>query len=719
MQSNDEFFVSRCLQGDGAAFACLVSKYEKMVHAYAYHKVGNYQEAEDITQEVFIKAYKKLGQLKFPHKFQSWLYTIVSNECKMWFRKHSKKRCQEVSFQDVSADELNCLATPSSGDEEMMKVTVRKAMETLPADSQLALSLFYMGDFSIKEVASFMGISPTYVKVKLHRARKRLGGKLEKMLGRQLEQKKLRPGFTFTLVDAIRNMPTPSAPKPSSIRSAPLPISIGVALLIGIIGFGISSGIDVSQDMPVIKSVQTPFPVSLASIRDAGEQRIVALQKQQNEEIKSARESSLRYGNEKREKMVEPIRTEKRIVAVRVVDNQQRPIQGAVIRLGSLRPVKPHDIGSYSAQTRTDSLEFMTDAAGIAQVEYPRYVFERVETGEISFSISHPDYADMIDGFYKIDSSEKPIVMSLGAELVTMALLDGVPIRGFLVDVWIASRYTTLTCGGGVIRGIKEGSCTIHFSYTDPTGREYYSAVEKLELTDGMSYQIELPLEPALSLNGILDPSTPRPIKNGQVKVNMINETKEGLEDSSKAARVWRPFVADVNPDGSFLFPQLPRKYGQIIAICDGFVSKIDRSKSRRSFQNQHFNLQSDGQEIVVAMEPTATFSGRVVDVKGQAIKGAKVDFLPNVFWDVGSEIFMDRHYSATTDAKGEFSVTNLPGYGIEAYTVQSTDYELPIQTVKNRPPRRRCEVKLSPGKEIYEVIQVIPKGQTQIEASR
>jgi len=172
-------------------------------------------------------------------------------------------------------------------------------METLPADSQLALSLFYMGDKSIKEVASFMGISPTYVKVKLHRARKRLGEKLEKMLGRQLEQKKLRPGFTFTLVDAIRNMPTPSAPKPSSIRNVPLPISIGVALLIGIIGFGISSGIDVSQDMPGIKSVQTPFPVSLAPIRDASEQRIVALQKKQNEEIKSARKSSLRYGNDK------------------------------------------------------------------------------------------------------------------------------------------------------------------------------------------------------------------------------------------------------------------------------------------------------------------------------------------------------------------------------------------------------------------------------------
>ena len=64
MRLDDEIFVTRCLEGDQAAFTCLVSKYKEMVHAYAYYKVGNYQEAEDITQEVFIKAYKKLKQLR-------------------------------------------------------------------------------------------------------------------------------------------------------------------------------------------------------------------------------------------------------------------------------------------------------------------------------------------------------------------------------------------------------------------------------------------------------------------------------------------------------------------------------------------------------------------------------------------------------------------------------------------------------------------------------
>jgi RNA polymerase sigma factor (sigma-70 family) len=106
LRSDDETLVNRCLEGDQPAFAFLVNKYKEVVHAYAYRKVGDYQQAEDITQEVFIKAYRKLAQLKWPHRFQSWLYAITSNECKMWLRMHSKEREQEVSWEDVPVDNL-------------------------------------------------------------------------------------------------------------------------------------------------------------------------------------------------------------------------------------------------------------------------------------------------------------------------------------------------------------------------------------------------------------------------------------------------------------------------------------------------------------------------------------------------------------------------------------------------------------------------------------
>ena len=260
MRLDDELFVNRCLQGDQAAFTCLVSKYKEMVHAYAYYKVGDYQEAQDIAQEVFIKAYSRLGQLKWPHRFQSWLYSIVANECKMWLRKRSKEREQEVPLEDVPAGELSRLAMRPHDDEDIEE-TVTVAMKALPADNQLALSLYYMSNLSIKEIAYFLGTSPGNVKVKLHRARKQLGERLEDMLGKQLGKKKLRSGFIITVVDSIRNMPIPSLPKPRPIRWAPIPISIGLALLIGIIGYGVSSGKDISPDMPALKPAT--FEVSL------------------------------------------------------------------------------------------------------------------------------------------------------------------------------------------------------------------------------------------------------------------------------------------------------------------------------------------------------------------------------------------------------------------------------------------------------------------------
>ena len=268
VQSDDEIIVTRCLEGDQAAFAFLVNKYKGAVHAYAYLRVPDYQDAQDITQEVFIKAYRKLAQLKWPHRFQSWLYTIAANECKLWLRSHSKEREQEVPLEDVPAENLDELAVRNHSDEDI-ELTVRSAMETLPDNSQLALSLYYMSDLSTKEVAGFMGISPNHVGVILHRARKQLGERLEKMIGKQLKKEKLKAGFIFKVADSIRDMPIPSLPKPRPIRWAPIPISIGLALLIGIIGYGVSSGRDISPDMPILK--QETFAVSL--LPDVDEQR--------------------------------------------------------------------------------------------------------------------------------------------------------------------------------------------------------------------------------------------------------------------------------------------------------------------------------------------------------------------------------------------------------------------------------------------------------------
>jgi RNA polymerase sigma-70 factor (ECF subfamily) len=84
---DDETLVHHCLAGDKSAFGFLVHKYKDLVHVYACQKVWNYADAEDITQEVFIRAYRNLAKLRYPHNFRSWLYTIASNECKRFLSR--------------------------------------------------------------------------------------------------------------------------------------------------------------------------------------------------------------------------------------------------------------------------------------------------------------------------------------------------------------------------------------------------------------------------------------------------------------------------------------------------------------------------------------------------------------------------------------------------------------------------------------------------------
>ena len=108
MYSADEKLVSQTLAGDRDAFGVLMHKYQEMVYAYAFQKVRNVADAQDITQEVFLQAYRHLYQLRHPHLFRSWLYTIMSNECKRWLARCHEKAPNEVVLEEA-ADETSLI----------------------------------------------------------------------------------------------------------------------------------------------------------------------------------------------------------------------------------------------------------------------------------------------------------------------------------------------------------------------------------------------------------------------------------------------------------------------------------------------------------------------------------------------------------------------------------------------------------------------------------
>ena len=209
MYSADEKLVSQTLTGDREAFGVLVHKYQDMVYTYAFQKVRNEADAQDITQEVFIRAYRRLFKLRHPHLFRTWLYTIMSNECKRWMERVMKKRKREIILEEAAEDALK-IEPPHAAPVEGWQVDLEQAMSMLPDENRVAVSMFYMGNCSLKEISEFLGVSVNTVKGKLHRARQQLGSAMSQHYGRLLKSHKLRAGFLMQIMEQIRYVPAPA-----------------------------------------------------------------------------------------------------------------------------------------------------------------------------------------------------------------------------------------------------------------------------------------------------------------------------------------------------------------------------------------------------------------------------------------------------------------------------------------------------------------------------
>ena len=103
MRNDDVALIQRILTGDENAFESLIRKYEKQVHALAFRKVGDFQTAEDITQETFLQVHQKLATLNDPAKFSGWLYAIANHLCIAWYRKN---RLQTEALQEIYISEI-------------------------------------------------------------------------------------------------------------------------------------------------------------------------------------------------------------------------------------------------------------------------------------------------------------------------------------------------------------------------------------------------------------------------------------------------------------------------------------------------------------------------------------------------------------------------------------------------------------------------------------
>lgn len=168
------------LQGDVHAFAILVDHYKDMAVGLAYHILLNQQDAEEIAQDAFVKAYHALAAFKGQSKFSTWLYRIVVTTA---LNKKKLKKQPVVSIEygghelyGMSDDEVPGTIAKAN------RQHILQALKTLTANERVCISLYYLDELSVDEINSITGITHSNIKVLLHRGRKNLYRALQLLL---------------------------------------------------------------------------------------------------------------------------------------------------------------------------------------------------------------------------------------------------------------------------------------------------------------------------------------------------------------------------------------------------------------------------------------------------------------------------------------------------------------------------------------------------------
>lgn len=175
----DGAVVARILDGDAEAFGVLVERHQDEMTAYARYMTGSLDDAADIVQESFVRAFRALGQCREPERFKGWLFRIVSNQCKSFLTR--RKRRPDDPFTDVDVEHVASETTPHDAAETAdVRRKVHEALQHISEEQREALVLFYLHQLDLAEVAEVLSVSDAAVKMRLHRGRNAL---LEELKG--------------------------------------------------------------------------------------------------------------------------------------------------------------------------------------------------------------------------------------------------------------------------------------------------------------------------------------------------------------------------------------------------------------------------------------------------------------------------------------------------------------------------------------------------------
>ena len=178
MKEDDVQLVNNTLSGDETAFNSLVQKYQKSIHAMVWQRIGDFHDAEEITQDVFLQAYNKLSTLKDPNKFDRWLHVITKRRCTNWLQRKKPKILSLDATDKVTLEKSNFVHYIAEQREkkatEQYREVVNNLLEKLTDNQRTVVTLYYLHEMTYEAISKFLDVSINTIKSRISRARQRL-----------------------------------------------------------------------------------------------------------------------------------------------------------------------------------------------------------------------------------------------------------------------------------------------------------------------------------------------------------------------------------------------------------------------------------------------------------------------------------------------------------------------------------------------------------------
>jgi RNA polymerase sigma-70 factor (ECF subfamily) len=174
--------INQIIGGDTQAFSVLVDVYKDLVFTLAIRMLKNREEAEEVSQDTFIKIYKALPKFKGESKLSTWIYKVAYNTCLDQIKKNNR-RYDEVAIDSFSENQIKTLDNALDAlEEKEQQQTIQDCLQQLMSKDSFLLTLFYFEELSLEEISKVVNMEANTVKVNIHRARKRLGNILKQKL---------------------------------------------------------------------------------------------------------------------------------------------------------------------------------------------------------------------------------------------------------------------------------------------------------------------------------------------------------------------------------------------------------------------------------------------------------------------------------------------------------------------------------------------------------